>query len=216
MLLVLLNFQPDFVYLCLGLINFTILSSLINIDKQLFLFLNGFHSPFFDDVFYFITDRFSWVPFYLFLTILLFFKYKWKGFVFLPFVAMVILLSDQISVQLFKEVFMRLRPCHNPEIKDLVHTVDGCGGLYGFVSSHASNTFALALFVGLILKKHVPKLLPILVCWAAIVSYSRIYVGVHYPADIIGGAILGLVIAFTVWKVLLYINQYFNLKLTVS
>lgn len=124
--------------------------------------------------------------------------------------------ADQISVQLFKDVFMRLRPCHNPEIADLIHTINGaCGGQYGFVSSHAANTFGLALFVGLIFKKHVPFLLKALLIWAAVVSYSRIYVGVHYPADLICGAILGSIIAFLMWKALLFTNQYFNLKLTI-
>lgn len=133
-----------------------------------------------------------------------------------PFIALVIVFSDQISVQLFKEAFMRLRPCHNPNIADLVHTINGeCGGNYGFVSSHASNTFALALFVGLIFKKHFSFLLYAMLVWSALVSYSRIYVGVHYPADIVCGAILGSTIAFLMWKALQFTNQYFNLKLTI-
>lgn len=131
------------------------------------------------------------------------------------FIALVIILSDQISVNFFKEIFLRLRPCHNPEISNLVHTVDGCGGQYGFVSSHASNTFALAVFLGLIFKKHLSYLLHIMLVWAAIVSYSRIYVGVHYPADILCGALLGVLIAYVFWKLLQFTNQKLNLKLDI-
>lgn len=133
-----------------------------------------------------------------------------------PFVVIVIILADQISVNLFKEVFLRLRPCHNPEIKDLVHTINGaCGGKYGFVSSHASNTFALAVFVGSVFKKQVEWMLFTMFLWAAIVSYSRIYVGVHYPGDVLVGALLGSLIGFLIWITLRYVNNYFNLKLTI-
>lgn len=163
----------------------------------------------------FITERYSWLPLYILLSVLVFVKFKWRGFILAPFIALVILSADQISVNLFKDVFLRLRPCHNPEIRDLVHTVDGCGGQYGFVSSHAANTFALAIFIGFVLKKHLSYLLHIMLVWAAIVSYSRIYVGVHYPADIICGALLGVVIALVFWKLLQFTNQKINLKLVI-
>lgn len=103
---------------------------------------------------------------------------------------------------------MRLRPCHNPDIANLVHIVDGhCGGQFGFVSSHATNTFALAFFVGSLLKKHISWLLPLLLVWAGIVSYSRIYLGVHYPGDVLCGALLGVIIAKFVLVTFKYINQ---------
>lgn len=193
-----------------------ILSTLNHIDTQLFLFLNGIHSPFFDLIFQWITERYSWIPFYIILTILIFIKFQWRGFILAPFIALVILFSDQFSVLLFKDVFMRLRPCHNPEIADMVHTInEACGGKYGFVSSHASNTFALAIFIGFIFKKHVAWMLYFMLCWATIVTYSRIYVGVHYPGDVLGGAILGGLIGFLMWKTLVYFNNYFNLKLKI-
>jgi undecaprenyl-diphosphatase len=152
---------------------------------------------------------------YLILVVLLFVKFKWQGFIIAPFIAIVILLADQVSVHLFKEVFLRFRPCHNLAIKDLVHTVDGCGGQYGFVSSHAANTFALAVFLGLVFKKYCSKLLFVMLVWATIVSYSRIYVGVHYPADLFCGALLGVLLALIVWKTLLIVNKKFNLNLTL-
>tara|TARA_R110001592_G_scaffold246255_1_gene507945 strand:- start:4748 stop:5164 length:417 start_codon:yes stop_codon:yes gene_type:complete len=132
----------------------------------------------------------------------------------IPAIVALIFLSDKISVYFFKEVFMRLRPCHNPEIANLVHIVnDHCGGQFGFVSSHATNTFALAVFVGLLLKKQISWLLPILVFWAAVVSYSRVYLGVHYPGDIVGGALLGAIIAKLVFMLLNFLNNKLDKKI---
>lgn len=193
-----------------------ILDTINHIDTQLFLFLNGIHNSFFDVVFEWISERFSWIPFYFILVVLMGFKFKWRLLFLAPFITLVILFADQISVHFFKDVFMRLRPCHNPTIADLIHTVNGhCGGQYGFVSSHAANTFALACFVGLVLKNHFKWMFPFMLTWATIVSYSRIYLGVHYPADIICGALLGMLIAFVFWKLLRFTNQKFNLKLVI-
>lgn len=167
-------------------------------------------------MFEWISERFSWMPLYVVLAVLMSLKFKWRLLVLAPFVTLLIIGSDQISVHLFKDVFMRLRPCHNPLITDLVHTVNNhCGGQYGFVSSHAANTFALACFVGLVLKNHFKWMLPFMLFWATIVSYSRIYLGVHYPGDILGGAVLGALIGFLIYKTLWYTNNSFNLKLTI-
>lgn len=134
----------------------------------------------------------------------------------MPFITAIIFIADKLSVYLFKDVFMRLRPCHNPAIANLIHTIGGaCGGQYGFVSSHAANTFAFAFLVGLIFKKHYPKLIYYMFFWATMVSYSRIYVGVHYPGDVVCGAMLGVTVSWMVWKILKFLNQYFNLKLTI-
>ncbi|MBW6481908.1 MAG: phosphatase PAP2 family protein [Vicingaceae bacterium] len=130
-------------------------------------------------------------------------------------VILLIVLSDQASVQLFKEVFKRLRPCHNPQLAGLVHLVDGCGGKYGFVSSHAANTFALALFMGLVLKKHIPFIFTGLLCWAIVVSYSRVYVGVHYVSDIFVGALVGMLIGWFVFLGLQKLNQKFKLQINI-
>ena len=123
-------------------------------------------------------------------------------------------MGDQISVKLFKDVFERLRPCHNPMITDMVHTLHGkCGGQFGFVSSHATNSFALAIFSGLLLRSRYKYILLIMLFWAACVSYSRVYVGVHYPGDILGGAILGSVVGFTVFGLMKLVNRKLNLKI---
>lgn len=124
-------------------------------------------------------------------------------------------MSDKISVHLFKEVFMRLRPCHNETIASLIHLVGSCGGKYGFVSSHAANTFALATFAGLFLKKHYPTLLKWGLIWSAVVSYSRIYLGVHYPGDILAGALLGVLVALFLFLVVKILNKKIKLSINI-
>lgn len=164
-------------------------------------------------VFEWITGRFSWIPLYIVLVILVGLKFKKNALYIFPLITLLILLSDQTSVHLFKNVFMRLRPCHNPDIASMVHVVDGCGGQYGFVSSHATNTFALAVFIGVLFKKQYNWLLPFMLIWAAVVSYSRIYVGVHYPGDILGGAVLGVIIANLVLWLLRLIDKKLKNKI---
>jgi undecaprenyl-diphosphatase len=172
-----------------------ILEYIKQFDQALFLFLNSLHHPFMDPVMSFFSARFTWIPFYVILLFLIVKKSGPKALIFiLPAVFLIILAADQISYHFFKEAFQRYRPCHNESIKHLVYLVDGCGGKHGFVSSHAANTFALAVFLGNILKNKIRYFFPLMLLWAALVSYSRIYLGVHYPADIIGGAMLGSII----------------------
>jgi undecaprenyl-diphosphatase len=164
------------------------------IDQQLFLFLNGFHNPFWDQVMYWISYKFTWIPLYLSVLIYLIVKQKKYAYISILLLVLAAILADQMSVNLFKNVFLRYRPCHNLDIQPLVHLVnEHCGGQYGFVSSHATNSFAFAILSALIINKRNISIL--LVVWAIVVSYSRIYLGVHYPADILGGAILGTGIA---------------------
>ena len=168
-----------------------------NWDHQLFLFLNGLHVDWLDPVMTFISSEMGWIPFYAVLLFFVFYKYHWKGLWVLLGVIVVITLSDQISSSVFKPIFHRLRPCYDPLIEDLVYLPKGKpGGHYGFISSHAANTFALASFIYMTMKKHYSKIGWVMFIWAAVVSYSRIYMGVHFPGDIICGAAVGMMLGF--------------------
>ena len=142
-----------------------------------------------------ISGKWVWIPLYAYLLYALIqnFTFSSVGWIVLSICALVIL-TDQGSVELFKEYFQRLRPCHNLNIKDSLLLVSGkCGGQYGFVSSHAANVFGLASFVYLLMKGY-SKYWVFLILWAALVSFSRVYLAVHYPADVIAGAALGVVL----------------------
>ncbi|GAA5020725.1 phosphatase PAP2 family protein [Marivirga lumbricoides] len=172
------------------------LETLIEWDIRLFLFLNGLHTDWLDPVMLAITGKYLWIPLYVVILAIMIRKLKWRSIYIMVAFALLITLADQSASGLFKPFFERLRPCYNPDIQEMVHIVKHCGGKYGFASSHASNTFALAIFLWLIYRNLFGK---IMIGWAVLVSYSRIYVGVHYPADIIMGAILGLLSALIVY-----------------
>jgi len=169
------------------------------LDRQLFLFLNSLNSPFWDNIMYAISGKVIWAPLYVAILIWIGIHYKKKFPVVLLFVILAVVFADQFSVQLFKNVFHRLRPCHEPSLQGMVHLVNGeCGGLYGFVSSHASNSFNVALLSLMFIKKRWYSISVLL--WASVIGYSRIYLGVHYPGDVICGAILGSLIGWGVYK----------------
>jgi undecaprenyl-diphosphatase len=176
------------------------LDHLGQIDRQILLFLNTHNSPFWDNVMHAISGKLIWAPLYLAILIYIGYKYKKKFWIILLFVIAAVTMADQFSVQLFKNVFHRLRPCHEPSLEGVVRLVNGeCGGLYGFVSSHASNSFNVALLSLMFIKKRWYTISILL--WASIISYSRIYLGVHYPGDVICGAILGSLIGWGVYKI---------------
>jgi undecaprenyl-diphosphatase len=185
------------------------LELLNTLDTQLFLFLNGLHHPLIDPVMIFVSGKLSWIPLYAFLLIVLIRKYKWQTIMLLLVISILITLSDQLSVKAFKLVFERPRPCHEADLQTLIHLPSGrCGGAFGFVSSHAANSFAMAGFVYFLLRHWFRPIGYIAFGWAALVSYSRIYLGVHYPGDVVFGALLGLVVAFAVYQVFRLADQY--------
>ncbi len=182
-----------------------------NLDTNLFIFLNSINSPFWDKTMWLISAKTTWYPLYLAIIAYIIYKYKNKSIILLFSIALLITLADQTSVHLFKDVFQRFRPCHNPELQNIVHLVNNkCGGKYGFVSSHATNVFSIALFLSFILKN---KFFTIgIFFWAIIISYSRIYLGVHYPLDVLGGAALGCVLAYIIHKLYIIANSYLKNK----
>ena len=172
------------------------MESLIELDKIIFIYLNSLGLEFFDTLWLFITDKKSSIPLYLFL---IFYLYKKKSTIeflkYLILISFLILFTDQAS-GFFKDYFQRLRPCHDQEINSYIRIVkEGCGGLYGFFSAHAANTFAVATFFYFTLKKY-SNCFKYLFIWALVVSYSRIYVGVHFPIDILFGACFGIILGY--------------------
>ncbi len=172
------------------------LEQILEWDQQLFLAINGWHSPFFDQVMWWISNKYIWIPLYSFLFFLIWKRYKKQIWIVLIFAAILIAITDQVHVHLFKNMFERLRPTHEQNLNDLVHIInDYRGGQFGFVSGHAANSFAIAVFISVLLGKTFRILPPLIIPWAFIVGYSRIYLGVHYPGDVLGGAVLGTSLA---------------------
>ena len=172
-----------------------------SIDTQLFLYLNGLHNSFFDFVMFWLSDKYIWIPLYLYIIYLIIKRHKIKGLYLILFTIFVVVLTDQISSHLIKIIVQRLRPSHEPSIAGMVHlSKEGSGGLYGFVSSHSANAFGIVMFLALVLKSEFRILKYVLFIWAFFVSYSRIYNGVHYPGDVLCGIILGLFLGWIMYK----------------
>nr|WP_319398084.1 phosphatase PAP2 family protein [uncultured Carboxylicivirga sp.] len=178
------------------------IQTLIELDKELLLFLNSHFTLYWDNFFWMFTSKEIWLPLYLCIAYVLFKNHGFKGIVTLLFFGALIALCDQIASGILKEFFERFRPSHDPDLQYLVHLINGKrGGSYGFVSSHAANSIGLAMFSSLLFRNRVYTFF--IFAWACINSYSRIYMGLHFPGDIIGGAIVGILVAFVVYEVYL-------------
>jgi len=175
---------------------------LINVDTDFLLYLNGFYNEFFDTFMFLFSGKWIWIPMYLALAYVLFRNMTPKQAVgCIVAIALVIVVTDQMSSSLIRHAVGRLRPANldNP-ISDLVHVVNGYrGGRYGFPSSHAANSFGLVFFLFFLMRKS--PLPAIMMVWAIVNCYSRIYLGVHYPGDILCGSLVGLLGAAIVWLV---------------
>ena len=183
------------------------IQQLIEIDKSLLLTLNGFHSLFLDGFMWTVTSTLIWIPAILVLLFVIFKNNKTYDSLFiLLMIGLTILFADQFASSFCKPFFCRLRPAQDPDIMSLVHVVNGYrGGMYGFISSHAANTFGVAVFVSLLIRKWGVSLL--MISWAFVPSYSRIYLGVHYPGDILFGALAGIIIAVINYSIYLFVKN---------
>ncbi|MFT4673945.1 MAG: undecaprenyl-diphosphatase [Patiriisocius sp.] len=181
------------------------IDTLLHYDEQLFLYLNNLGNPSWDESWRIITKKWSSIPLYVLLLFLVFKKFGIKAtFIVMLCAAVMITATDQLA-NLFKYIlFKRPRPCRVEELQALMRFVaDGCGR-YGYFSAHAASSMAAAVFIGLLLKPYYKTLPFLLLLWAAVVAYSRIYLGVHYPLDIITGMFFGAWIGLAIFK----LNQW--------
>lgn len=182
------------------------IEQILQYDTELFIFLNSLGSKTWDPFWLAYTSKWNWIPFYAILLYLIFRQIGKKPMLItIVVVALMILVTDQ-TTNLFKHGLQRMRPCHLAEIIDGMRLVRaGCGGKYGFFSGHASNTMAAAIFIGLTLKNRFKYLLYILLVWAFLMAYSRVYIGVHYPLDIVMGMSFGAFTGFVFYKLNLFL-----------
>lgn len=186
------------------------LDKLLSLDTQLFIYLNGLGSEPYDALWLFITKQFNWIPFFLLLLYIIYSKIGKKQTLYvLLFLAVLILITDQ-CVNLFKYGFQRLRPCNNPDIKAIIRIVQSRSS-FSFFSGHAANSMAAALFIYLLIKPYF-KYAFLLFLWSLIFAYSRIYLGLHYPLDILCGYLFGMLTGLFAFRIYQFTQiKYFPL-----
>jgi len=184
------------------------MESIQQIDQSLLLFLNSFHNSFWDKAITIFTSKEIWVPFYLLIVYVIIKTYKKNSIYILVLIGLSIALSDQFS-GLIKDSVQRLRPTHDPVLGDLVHNIYNRGGTFGFFSSHASNSFTIAVIAARLFKNHLFSIL--IFSWAILVSYTRIYLGLHYPGDVLTGWIWGIVTGLAFYQLMVIVQRkYFK------
>jgi undecaprenyl-diphosphatase len=170
------------------------------LDRHLLVAANAHHTRSLDAWMVFFSERLVWFPAYFVLLIVLGYLYRRRAFLLLPLLGLSVALADIVSSRFFKPYFARLRPCHDPQLSAVLNLANGCGGQFGFISSHAANAFALAVFIALVLPRRFRLAKVLLFAWAAIVSYSRMYLAAHFPSDVLAGALLGSALAWGCFK----------------
>ncbi|MCL2726822.1 MAG: phosphatase PAP2 family protein [Bacteroidales bacterium] len=184
------------------------LDKLLEFDRWLFLLINGAHTSWLDSVMVAFSAHYTWIPIYLLLLFLFFRNHSLKrALLAIGAVLLCFMHTDRTSVLLFKDVFCRLRPTYEPTLEGMVHLLERRGGLYGFVSSHAANLFGLSTLSCLIIRKK--WLNWTLFTLISLVGYSRIYVGKHYPFDVLCGALWGMLIGWLIFKLYTYLCSSF-------
>lgn len=174
---------------------------LINIDITLFEWINqGCQNTFFDWLLPIWRNKMTWVPFYILLIIYQLAKFKLKGLYVVLALAITVGIADLVSSKVIKPTVKRLRPCKTEQVNEKANLLVKCGSGYSFTSSHAANHFALAVFLILTLVGNSGITRTGLLFWAGLIAFAQVYVGVHFPFDVVAGALLGSIIAYTTSK----------------
>ena len=175
-------------------------NSLINFDQNLFYKINTvWTNSFLDHNYPWWRDDTMSYPVYLFLLLFILMNFGWRGWTWIVFIAINTTITDQLSSHIIKLWVTRLRPCQDPAMLGHIRMLlNHCSGGFSFPSSHATNHFGAAFFIHCTLKDYLGKWSYIFFFWAATISYGQIYVGVHYPLDVLGGAIIGSIVGYSV------------------
>jgi len=180
----------------------------LKLERELFLFLNEFSSPFWDNVMYIYSYKFAWIPFYLCFVFVFCFRKNWKEITLaILAVTLIVFFCDFLSSSWSKPFFQRFRPTHHPDFKDVVNIAfDYRGGRYGFFSGHAANSFGFATLISLMFRNSILTIT--IFIFAIITAYTRIYLGVHFISDIVVGTIAGIIVGFFVYELYIIGRKY--------
>ncbi len=185
----------------------TLRNTIVHYDHIVWYYLNTrWHNSFLDIVMPFLRNQWFWAPLYLFLLLFMPKRFGKNGWIWCAAFLITFGLSDQLSAHLLKPLFHRVRPCNNPYFSGIIHLIVPCGGGKSFPSSHATNHFGLAVFSAVSLSHIAKWVWPAGLLWAASIAYSQVYVGVHFPLDVLCGGILGAMVGWCTGT--LFNNKY--------
>jgi undecaprenyl-diphosphatase len=192
-----------------------VLKTLTTIDHRFFIKINGeWHNPFLDTFLPLLRQSYLWIPLYFFLLVFAPLNFGKRGWLWSLFFIITASITDLISSRVIKGTVLRLRPCQNPELAETLRLiVNYCPGNSSFTSSHAANHFAVAMFIYTTFKKDVSKWWGLLFAWGFAISYTQVYVGIHYPLDVAGGAAVGCIIGYITAKIFIKKIGLYNLSL---
>ncbi|MFT7589584.1 MAG: undecaprenyl-diphosphatase [Limisphaerales bacterium] len=188
-----------------------LLKAILDLDRQCFELLNnGFHNAFFDNLMLWWREKENWIPFYILLVLILFLRFGKKAAWLILFTLLAVGISDQLSSSVIKPWVGRLRPCQEPELFEHIRLLLKCGSGKSFTSSHAANHMTVSVVLALGLKQWYPKAIWAFIFWAISIGFAQIYVGLHYPGDVLAGFLLGGSIGWISYKVLSRVSPFYS------